>query len=465
MCDINFFEIEDKNSLDKIPKVSVLVPVYNVERYLKICLDSLICQTLSDIEIICIDDGSTDNSSGILTEYAAFDSRIIVITKENTGYGASMNLGLSYARGEYVGIVESDDYALPQMFEQLYMTAKENDVEIVKANYYQVFSSSRERNFIENLRGLTYEKTVNPIDEMECFGKTPSIWSAIYNRRFLIANKILFHETPGASFQDVSFAFSVLYFARRVVFLKEAYLCYRCDNENSSVRSAKKIFCVCEEMERIESLMGNQNLKLQGFMQMVKFNKYLYNYYRIAPVYQYAFLLKMQNEFKIAHQSGILKKEYWNHDSWLLMKEIRTKPDCFFERSNRDYINRCRLAPYILNSKVYIKGLFDAMHHSSKVVIFGAGVYGKKALKRIRDRIDVFAFAVTDKKENPEEIDLIPVYEINTLIPLQEDMMIIVAVNVIKQIDVVSLLWELGFRKIVTLDAEMLNDNCSYTGI
>ena len=251
MCDIDFGEIEDKNSLDKIPKVSVLVPVYNVERYLKTCLDSLICQTLNDIEIICIDDGSTDNSSGILTEYATLDSRIIVITKENTGYGASMNLGLSYARGEYVGIVESDDYALPEMFEQLYMTAKENNAEIVKANYYQVSSASRERNFIENLRGLTYEKIVNPIDEMECFGITPSIWSAIYDRRFLKVNKILFHETPGASFQDISFAFSVLYFARSVVFVKQAYLCYRCDNENSSVKSAKKFFASAKRWKEL----------------------------------------------------------------------------------------------------------------------------------------------------------------------------------------------------------------------
>lgn len=457
--ELNYSDVEDKKSVDRIPKVSILVPIYNVEKYLGICLDSLVSQTLRDIEIICINDGSEDNSLNILAEYAALDSRIIVLTKENTGYGASMNLGLSYARGEYVGIVESDDYALPEMFEQLYETAKKKDAEIVKANYYQVYSTSRERNFIENLMGLPYEKIVNPIDEIKCFSKIPSIWSGIYSHKFLKMNEILFHETPGASFQDISFAFSVFYFARRVVFLKEAYLCYRCDNEHSSVRSAKKVFCVCDEMERIEGLMGDQNQKLQRFMQTVKFNKYLYNYYRIDSVYQYAFLLKMQDELKTAYQKGILKKECWNHDSWQTMEEIRTKPDHFFERSNRDCIIRYQLAPYILNQKIYKKGLLDEMDRFSKVVIYGAGVYGNKAMKMIQNRVTVYAFAVTDLRGNPEEINSIPVYEIDTLIPYKEEILVVVAVDVNKQAEIVSRVWRLGFRNIITLEAEIRNDN------
>ena len=116
MDGIDNLEKKDGKADGRRPKVSVLVPVYNVEKYVGMCLDSLLCQTLKDMEIICIDDGSTDNSSAILAEYAKRDSRIIIITKENTGYGASMNLGLSRAKGEYIGIVESDDYALPEMF-------------------------------------------------------------------------------------------------------------------------------------------------------------------------------------------------------------------------------------------------------------------------------------------------------------------------------------------------------------
>ena len=94
-----------------MPKVSVLVPIYTVEKYLRQCLDSLINQTLEDIEIICINDGSTDSSPEIIKEFQAKDVRIKVINKENSGYGASMNMGVDMATGEYIGIVESDDYA------------------------------------------------------------------------------------------------------------------------------------------------------------------------------------------------------------------------------------------------------------------------------------------------------------------------------------------------------------------
>lgn len=448
--------MQDKKRMVKNPKVSVLVPVYNVEKYLKICLDSLLCQTLRDMEIICIDDGSTDRSSEILAEYAAKDDRIVVITKENTGYGASMNRGLGSARGEYIGIVESDDYALPEMFERLYITAEKNNAEVVKANYYQVFSENERKDFIENLNGLSYEKVIHPVEELELFRKTPSIWSGIYSRSFLEHNQILFHETPGASYQDISFAFFTLYYAQRVVLLKEAYLCYRCDNEASSVKSGGKVFCVCDEMERIENLMGDQDRELQRFMQTVKFNKYLYNYDRIDSMYQYAFLMRIQMEFEKAGQDGLLKAEYWDESNWRIMEEVRKRPEHFFERTNRDYMMRYQIAPYTLNENLYIKGMINEMSHYSKVVIYGAGVYGKRAFDVLHDKVTIYAFAVTDKKGNQDEINSIPVYEIDTLVSLREKMLIVVAVDIKKQTEIIKRLLGLGFQDIVTMDKEIL---------
>ena len=104
----------------KNPKVSILVPICNVERYLRECLNSLVNQTLREIEIICINDGSTDSSLSIIREYERRDERIVVIDKPNSGYGDSMNKGIELARGEYIGIVESDDFASLNMFETLY---------------------------------------------------------------------------------------------------------------------------------------------------------------------------------------------------------------------------------------------------------------------------------------------------------------------------------------------------------
>lgn len=450
--------ITNAKQMDKKPKVSVLVPVYNVEKYLRICLDSLLCQTLRDIEIICIDDGSTDHSSEILAEYAAKDARIVVITKENTGYGASMNMGLRCAGGEYIGIVESDDYALPEMFEQLYIAAKKHDAEMVKANYYQVFSGNNKKNFIENLNGLPYEKIINPLEELELFSKAPTIWSGIYRNDFLKNNKILFHETPGASFQDISFAFFVLFYARRVVLFKEAYLCYRYDNEGSSVKSGAKVFCVCDEMERIENLIGDKDWELQRFMQTVKFNKYLYNYDRIDSMYQYAFLMRMHFEWEEAKQAGLLQEEYWDKGNWQIMEEIRTRPEKFFRRTNRDYMIRYQIAPYTLNRDVYKKGIFDEVNRYSKVVIYGAGVYGRKAFDLLHDKVTIYAFAVTDKEGNEEEVNDIPVYKIDTLLSLRDEMLIVVAVNIKNQTEIVKRLWELEFQNIVTMDEEIFDN-------
>ena len=100
------------------------------------CLDSLVNQTLQEIEIICINDGSTDNSLGIINTFAAKDNRIVVIDKPNSGYGDSMNRGLELAKGEYIGIVESDDFADRDMFEQLYNLTDHGSIDIVRSNYY-----------------------------------------------------------------------------------------------------------------------------------------------------------------------------------------------------------------------------------------------------------------------------------------------------------------------------------------
>ena len=118
-------------------KVSVILPIYNVSQYLRQALDSVVNQTLRELEIICVDDGSTDDSLEIVREYAQKDSRIVVITGPNGGYGKAMNKGLDRATGEYIGILEPDDYVDLHMFEDLYRIAAENRLDLVKADFYR----------------------------------------------------------------------------------------------------------------------------------------------------------------------------------------------------------------------------------------------------------------------------------------------------------------------------------------
>ena len=118
-------------------KVSVIVPVYNVENYLKQAISSVINQTLKEIEIICVNDGSTDSSKAILDEYQKSDDRIIVVNKSNKGYGAACNTGLKLARGKYVAILEPDDFIDAEMYENLYSLAQSCDADMVKSAFYE----------------------------------------------------------------------------------------------------------------------------------------------------------------------------------------------------------------------------------------------------------------------------------------------------------------------------------------
>ena len=120
--------------MEKIIKVSVIVPVYNVEKYLERCLDALVNQTLTDIEIICVNDGSTDNSLEILDRYSKKDERIFVLNQENKGVSIARNEALKLAKGEFIGFVDSDDWVDIDYYEKLYNAAKNNDCDIATAS-------------------------------------------------------------------------------------------------------------------------------------------------------------------------------------------------------------------------------------------------------------------------------------------------------------------------------------------
>ena len=148
-------------------KVSIIIPVYNVERYLPKCLDSVINQTLRDIEIICIDDCSTDGSYEILQEYASKDDRIIVLKQEtNQGQGVARNRGIDIAKGEYIGFVDPDDWIELDMYEKMYNQAKNLNSEIVICNinrYNEESKKTKKAQFFENyLSPLSILKTEMP---------------------------------------------------------------------------------------------------------------------------------------------------------------------------------------------------------------------------------------------------------------------------------------------------------------
>lgn len=282
--------------------ISVLVPIYNVEKYLRECLDSIAVQTFDDFEVICINDGSTDSSKDIIEEFLQKDKRFRLIDKPNSGYGASMNQGLDFAVGEFVAIVESDDFIDINALDRLYKTAIKTGAQVVKANCWFYWSLPKERNEIfEIVPKSQTNRLINPQEKHEIFYLKPSIWSALYRRDFLNENAIRFLETPGASYQDAGFNFKVWTSCTRALFLHEAFLHYRQDNESSSVNSAAKVFCVNEEYKEMERYLHTCSpeliKRLTPVKTKMKYDSYMWNYERLDPSFQMEFLEQMREEF------------------------------------------------------------------------------------------------------------------------------------------------------------------------
>lgn len=235
------------------PILSVIIPVYNVEKYLAECVDSARTQTLKDIEIICVDDGSTDSSGAMLDDYARRDPRVRVIHKANSGYGHTMNCGLRAAKGKYVAFLESDDFIVSEAYEELVAQADKCGADIVKGNWYWINGDAPnyEKKEAPILRSPElYGRTICPREVPEVFNGTMANPMGIFRRSFLVSNHILHNETPGASYQDLGFGFQAYSLAHAVYFVNKAYYCYRRGREGSSCVtrvSLEKANCVCNE--------------------------------------------------------------------------------------------------------------------------------------------------------------------------------------------------------------------------
>jgi glycosyltransferase involved in cell wall biosynthesis len=310
-------------------KVSVIIPIYNVSAYLRECLDSVIGQNLQELEIICVNDGSTDNSLEIIREYAARDPRIVVITGPNGGYGKAMNKGLDRATGRYIGIVEPDDYVVPDMFEKLYQTAELHDLDLVKADFYRFTRDDAGTEHLEYVlldsTKQRYGQLLCPAEDPSCIRFTMNTWSGIYRRSFLEQFHIRHNETPGASFQDNGFFFQTFVYARRAMILNTPFYRNRRDNPNSSVKSKEKVYCMNVEYDYIRDLLMRDRQLWEKFQYMYWWKKYFnywFTYNRIDDSYKEEFMNRMRQEYKRAMQLGQLRKEDFKPAEWRTIENM-----------------------------------------------------------------------------------------------------------------------------------------------
>lgn len=312
-------------------KVSVIVPVYNVECYIRKCLDSAIRQTLEDIEIICVDDGSTDNCPQILDDYAAKDHRIKVIHKPNGGYGQAMNIGMSQATGEYIAILESDDMIDCQMYEELYRIAKGFNLDIIKADFSRFIENNgiiEESNQKIAHNGM-YNRVIYVKDELRAVMQNASLytWSGIYNRAFLEKHHIRHNETPGASYQDNGFWFLTVSTATTIYFYDKVFYKLRRDNPNSSFFSKSKVYCIRDEYDYILNYITNNSENAEQILPYywwARLGAYLFNLFRIAPEYRGEFLLHFQAVIQEA--DPYLNAKLFSKNNWKLITVISKDP-------------------------------------------------------------------------------------------------------------------------------------------
>lgn len=211
------------------PKVSVIIPIYNAEKFLRECLDSVTNQTLKDIEIVCVDDGSTDTTINILNEYSEKDKRIRVLIQENKGAGAARNLGLKNATGEYLSFLDSDDFFELDMLENFYQKAKEENSDIVVCNFDYFNNNSKEiiknnEDVIPIMENVSiFDRTVLKDETLKWFKEF--VCNKFFKKHFILSNDLEFQEIKRAN--DLFFAKSSIILANRISVIDKDFIHYR----------------------------------------------------------------------------------------------------------------------------------------------------------------------------------------------------------------------------------------------
>lgn len=293
------------------PKVSVIIPVYNTELYLPKCLDSVINQTLNEIEIIAINDGSTDNSVEILNDYALNDSRIRIISSQNKGGGAARNIGLSIATGNYIIFLDSDDFFELDMLEKMYKSAIKDNLDIVVCNMNKYNDINKK---FEIHKVITIPEFIMP-NEVFNYKKCPddifnyfqnAAWNKLYKLEFIKSNNLKFQEIRRTN--DLFFTKRAIVLANRISCLENIFVHYRSEMKtNCQSNNYKYPLEFLKSLIALKKFLSEKNLYKeveQSYLKLIKrvvrYNQStLFNYPKeflylhLAMMFKYCFILKL----------------------------------------------------------------------------------------------------------------------------------------------------------------------------
>lgn len=367
-------------------KVSVVLPSLNVAEYIEECMESVICQSLRELEIICVDAGSTDGTREILDRYAERDSRVTILYSDIKSYGHQVNMGLDYAFGEYVAVLETDDWIESDMYRCLYECALTEKLDYAAADFdmfWRLQSGAdyfiRQRLFVSEKKDW-YGKCLNSDQLATLRASDYVLWKGIYNRKFLNDHHIRLHESPGAAFQDMGFLQQVKTYAERAMYLDRSFYRYRQDREAASSRGLEGL----EYYER-EFRWINEELRLIDILRDIH-RKYYYFTMSISFITKYEQILEklsgdwqdkrlrapylwFKKQITVAMVKGLLEEAMYGKALWerlnILLNSQEEHSQLFMEETRK--------------KKQGVQILLEKVRNQS-IIIFGCGIRGERLM-------------------------------------------------------------------------------------
>lgn len=290
--------------------ISVIIPIYNVEKYISRCLDSVINQTYKKIEIICVDDGSPDNSIKILKEYEKKDSRIKIIRQENGGLSSARNIGIKDSRGEYIFFLDSDDWLPLNSLELLYEDILLNKSDISVGNLIKVYPKKNKEIGLKNLKKIDYSLKNYLEYSINKKNFTANVVNKLYKTKIIVENKILFKEK--ILYEDFLFTVQYFIYCKKISVIKEAVYYYFLEREDSIVNTVNiRDLEVFLNIIEIEKFLINNNQK--EILNLKYFQNYIFEWLLSATVsklFKNGDIEIVEKIYEIIKNNQIFKKYY-----------------------------------------------------------------------------------------------------------------------------------------------------------
>lgn len=328
--------------------ISVIIPIYNVEKYISKCLDSVINQTYKKIEIICVDDGSPDNSIKILEEYEKKDSRVKIIRQENRGLSGARNTGIKNSKGEYIFFLDSDDWLPSNSLELLYKDILLNKSDISVGNLIKVYPKKNKEIGLKKLKKNNYSLRNYLEYSINKRNFTANVVNKLYKTKIIVENEILFKEK--ILYEDFLFTIQYFIYCKRISVIKEKVYYYFLERENSIVNTVSM-----RDLETFLNVIEIEKFLIKNNQKEILNSKYFQNY-----IFEWLLSATVSKLFKNGNVSSIEKMYYLIKDNFIFKK----------------YYNL-----YQKNKIISIKKLFSFIFYTNKNIFLKIIKIKSKALK------------------------------------------------------------------------------------